>query len=196
MSDASAHIQTVSAEQLRQAVVFAALLEYFTQLFAGPEAPGVGRSLSDLGLDPERPLRLGVKPIPNPARVREYWADVLPPGTPLRDYPPNWCGALCLFAIHRADLGPDVFWKAGFASRVLRQLAPHELPQAGDVAYFTRNQHHAIVTDVNALAGTFDSVDGNQSPGILRHWSRRLSSAAGFYSLEPLLIATEASRGT
>ena len=186
----------LAAQQLRQAVVFAALLEYFTQLFTSPAAPGVGKSLADLELDPEQPLRGGVKPLPNPARVREYWADVLPPGTPPRDYPAHWCGGLCLFAIRRAELARDVFWKAGFAARVLRQLEPSELPQPGDVAYFTRNQHHAIVTNVNALTRTFDSVDGNQSPGILRHWNRKLSSAAAFYSLEPLLMATEASRGT
>lgn len=178
----------MSAEA-RQEVVFAALMEYFTQLFTSSERPGVGQSFHQLKLDPETPLPAGVKPLPNPARVREYWSDVLPPGTPLRDYPPEWCGALCLFAIRRAELGRDVYWRAGFASRVLRQRSPLELPEPGDVAYFARNQHHAIVEKVYAGSRTFDSIDGNQAPGILRHWGRKLSAAAAFYSLEPLLAA-------
>lgn len=186
----------MDALELRQAVVFSALLEYFTQLFTSTAAPGVGKSLADLDIDPQQPLPPGVKPLPNPARVREYWADVLEPRTPLRDYPAEWCGALCLFSIHRAELGLDVFWKKGFAARVLRQRPIGELPEPGDVAYFKRYQHHAIVEKVDPEAATFDSIDGNQSPGIQRRWGRKLSSAAAFYSLEPLLVQARERHGT
>lgn len=179
------------ALELRQAVVFSALMEYFTQLFTSGAAPGVAKSLAELGLDPQQPLPPGVKPLPNPARVREYWADVLPLGTPPQDYPHEWCGALCLFSIHRAGLGLKVFWKRGFAARVLRQRPLGELPEPGDVAYFTRYQHHAIVEKVDSEAATFDTIDGNQSPGIQRRWARKLSSAAAFYSLAPLLELAE-----
>lgn len=178
----------MTADELRQAVVFAARFEWSTQLFT---APGLVAplSLEQLGLDAAAPLPLGVKPAANPARVREYWADVLPPATPTQDYPKEWCGALCLFSIHRAELGPDVFWKGGFAARCLRQLEPGQLPEPGDVAYFAKYQHHAIVEAVDAGAGTFDSVDGNQAPGILRHAGRKLSAVAAFYSIEPLIAA-------
>lgn len=181
-------------EELSQAVVFAARFEYATQLFSS--GIGLGVSLQALGLDPNAPLPLGVRPIENPARVREYWADVMPPGTPAHDYPKEWCGALCLFSLHRAELGLDVFWRGGFAARCLRQLEPHELPAPGDLAYFKRYQHHAIVEAVNAEAGTFDSVDGNQGPGILRHAGRKLSAVAAFYSIEPLIRAKGDEDGT
>lgn len=180
----------MSAEELRQAVVFAARFEYLTQRFAS-----TGRidtlTLEQLGIDAEGALPLGVVPVPNPERVREYWADVLPPGTPPRDYPPHWCGALCLFAIHRAELGRDVFWKGGFASRVLRPLAPGAIPEPGDVAYFAKYQHHALVERVDAEARRFDSIDGNQAPGIRRRVGRKLEAAAAFYSLEPLIEKKE-----
>lgn len=156
---------------LRQSVVFAARFEFFAQRFEG------------------------VKPLANAARVREYWADVMPPGTAPHDYPKEWCGGFCLFCIHRAELGLHVFWRGGFAAKYLRQLAPGELPKPGDVAYFTRYQHHAIVEAVNADAGTFDSIDGNQNPGILRHAGRKLAAAYCFYSIAPLIEAKEAANG-
>jgi len=184
----------MSSEEMRQAVVFAARFEYATQLFSIPTGSrGVGLSLEQLGLDADKRLPLGVKPLERPNRIREYWTDVLSPGTPVHDYPKEWCGALCLFCIHRAELGLDVFWKGGFAARVLRQLEPHEMPQPGDVAYFAKYQHHALVERVDDGAQTFDSIDGNQSPGIVRHVGRPLAAAAAFYSLEPLLEAKEAA---
>lgn len=187
----------MSASDHRQAVVFAARFEYFTQRF---EVRGEVFEWSELerrfGMDGGvlEEAQRGIKPLPNQGRVREYWADVLPAGTPLRDYPPEWCGAFCLFCLHRAELGLDVFWRRGF-SQHLAQLETGELPQAGDVAYFRRNQHHALIESVNAEAETFDSIDGNQ-PAIVRHAGRQLAAAAAFYSIEPLIEAKEAKHGT
>lgn len=173
----------MGALELRQAVVFAARFELYSQRFVTSSGVELQQSVtSTVEVIPAEWV-----PVANPARVREYWADVLPPGTPVHDYPKHWCGALCLFAIHRAELGLDVFWKGGFAARVLKQRAPGELPQPGDVAYFKRYQHHAVVERVDAEALTFDSIDGNQSPGIVRRAGRKLAAAAAFYSLEPLL---------
>lgn len=188
-------------EEYRQAVVFAARFEWATQRFV-LVATGEEFELTELeqraALDGINALGSGTRaarPVANPARVREYWADALPPGTRQADYPPEWCGALCLFCIHRAELGLDVFWRRGFAAAHLRQREPHELPEPGDVAYFRRFQHHAIVEDVNAAALTFDSIDGNQAPGIVRHQGRPLASVAAFYSLGPLIEAKEAKHG-
>ncbi len=172
----------MTSDELRQAVVFAARFEWGTQRFRLPD----GRELDSPTLTEDN--WKGWTPIQNAARVREYWADVMPPGTLPRDYPKEWCGAFCLFSLHRAELGLDVFWHGGFAARCLRQLAPSELPQPGDVAYFTKYQHHAIVEAADAGAGTFDSIDGNQ-PAIVRHAGRKLSAAAAFYSIEPLIEA-------
>lgn len=184
----------MDAEQRRQSVVFAARFELYTQRF----------KLRSSGAELVHPVTIQNDrvpadwvPIENPARVREYWADVMPPGTPAHDYPKEWCGALCLFCLHRAELGQTLFWRAGFAARALRQLGPKELPRSGDVAYFARYQHHAIVESVDAQARTFDSIDGNQGPGILRHAGRQLAAAAAFYSIEPLIEAKgDAANGT
>jgi len=180
-------------EELRQAVVFAARFELFTQRFR----------LRANGVELEHPVTIPVggipaswQPIENPARVREYWADVLPPGTPARDYPKEWCGALCLFAIHRAELGLSVFWRGGFLARYCRLLGAHEAPKPGDVAFFERYQHHAIVEEVDAERRTFSSIDGNQGPGIVRHVGRSFAAVKGFYSIDPLIEAKEAEHGT
>jgi|SRR6187551_228517 len=182
----------MDAEEIRQSVLFAARFELFTQRFR----------LRANGVELQHPVTIPVggipaswEPIENPARVREYWADVLPPGTPARDYPKHWCGALCLFAYHRAELGLDVFWRGGFAARALRQLGPGELPQPGDLAYFERFQHHALVEKVDAALHTFDSIDGNQSPGIRQRTGRPLAAAKAFYSVQPLIEAREARHG-
>lgn len=178
----------MNALELRQAVVFAARVELYAQRFT---LQGVELQQSVTSTVERIPAEW--VPIANPARVREYWADVLPPGTPVHDYPKHWCGALCLFALHRAELGLDVFWRGGFAARVLRQIEKGEVPKPGDVAYFKRNQHHAIVEHVDALARTVDTIDGNQEPGIVRKLARPFGSVAGFYSLEPLLGGKEAA---
>lgn len=182
---------TVAPADVRQAVLFAARFELFTQQFRLPN----GAVLTHPTVDSGRGVPSYWTPIENPARVREYWADVLPPGTPARDYPPHWCGAFCLFAYHRAGLGLRVFWRGGFAARYLRQLERGELPKPGDLAYFERKQHHALVESVNADARTFDSIDGNQSPGILQHAGRKLSAVKAFYSVQPLIEAMEAADG-
>jgi hypothetical protein len=173
---------------LREAVVFAARFELYTQRFR-LRSNGVELQPS-VTIQNDR-IPEDWLPIENPARVREYWADVMPPGTKSWDYPEHWCGALCLFCIHQAELGPDVFWQGGFAARVLRPLPLGALPQPGDVAYFHRYQHHAIVESVDELNRTFVSIDGNQSPGIQRR-TRPLASAAAFYSLQPLIDQKEA----
>jgi hypothetical protein len=166
-------------EENRQSVVFAARFELYTQRFRNAKTREAIDRLVPIGeLIPD-----DWEPIENPARVREYWADVLPPGTPQRDYPEHWCGALCLFSIHRAGLGLEVFWRGGFASRELKPVA---LPQPGDVAYFHRAQHHAIVESVDLAEHVFTSFEGNLVRGFGRR-GRPRASAAGFYSIEPLL---------
>lgn len=175
--------------ELRQAVVFAARFEVFAQRF---RLRATGALLEVNPTIPVGGIPASWEPVENPARVREYWADVLPPATPTRDYPPQWCGAFCLFAIHRAELGLDVFWKGGFLARRCRLLGAHEAPQAGDVAFFERYQHHAIVEAVDVERRTFDSIDGNQGPGIVRHTGRPFAAVRGFYSIDPLIEAREA----
>lgn len=153
-------------EEMRQAVVFSALHEYYNQKFMR-----VGNAL--------RPLR-------DDKRVAAYWKRVLGP-TWKGPYPPHWCAAFALWSIQEAGLAPGVLQLVdrvngkGWGFCIPQGLTPtvgawckHKTAaeirtriQPGDVAYFERNQHHAIVEQV-AENGDVWTIDGNQ-PAIDRH---------------------------
>jgi hypothetical protein len=189
-----------TADEMRQAVVFSALHEYYNQKFQR-----IGNSL--------RPLR-------DDARVKAYWKRVLGP-TWKGPYPLHWCAAYALWSIQEAGLA------AGVIQRVNRVngsgygfCEPQRLPKTagtwcagksgqelqarikpGDVAYFERNQHHAIVEAVDSI-GMVWTVDGNQ-PAIDRHGpqgtlpARHVTKVTCFYSIEPFVaraLAEEAPK--
>lgn len=127
------------------------------------------------------------------ARVATYWHDVLrhPGGA----NPPQWCGAFALWCLHQAGVGTDLRWEFGpphygFLWN-LRQLEPHETPQAGDIAYLDKPfEHHAIVVTVEGE--TVHTIDGNQGAAApitthevpLTHWTAFFSIAT-LLELEP-----------
>lgn len=108
----------------------------------------------------------------------------------------HWCGALCLYILRTSGLAPGVMWESdaaakryGFCFR-LRQISPsHAKP--GDIAYFHRFQHHAMVVGIEDPRGAVPilaTLDGNQRPpNRVREKRQRLSSVAAVYSIEPLL---------
>lgn len=175
-----------TAEEKRQAVVFAARFEYSAQQFriAGTNEHWTG--------DPFN-LPKGVEPIMAQRRRWEYWRAVLPPiwndqlvdGYQFK----HWCGCFSLFCLKQAELARDIFWKDG-----LGYVEPHHfprihVPEPGDVAWFSHNSHYAIVERVRG--NLFDSIDGNQGatlaePSIKLH-TRDLSAATVFYSIRDLL---------
>lgn len=112
-----------------------------------------------------------------------YWADVLP-GTPPSGYPPDWCGAFALWALHQAGLGRGINWVIG--QGFLQLLPTTQSPEVGDIAYFLTNQHHAVVTAVNP-DGTVDLINGNGTGGAVSASTTPRSHVAGFYSIAPLL---------
>lgn len=113
-----------------------------------------------------------------------YWRDVLPFVSP-QSYPPDWCGAFALWAIHQAGLGRDVDWVIGRG--ISADLPTTQNPLPGDIAYFTNNQHHAVVVGVDGPSGTVALVNGNGAAGAVSPSTIHQSQAAAYYSIAPLL---------
>jgi len=127
-------------------------------------------------------------------RVPLYWADVLHQSA-LAPHPPQWCGAFALWNLHQAGLGLDIRWlfgppHYGFLWN-LNQLAPHQKPEPGDVAYLDKPfQHHAIVLCVEG--GIVHTCDGNQGPHKpIQKYERPLSHWTAFFSIARLLDEPE-----
>lgn len=177
----------VSNEGGRQAVIFAARFRYSQQRFVirGSDTPWAG--------DPFE-LPLGVEPVMSPADRLELWRSVLPPewtAAQVVQYQlKHWCGGFTLACLHDAGLALDVHWKDAVGYCEPQRLPRVKIPEPGDVAWFQKNQHYAVVERVRG--NVFDSIDGNQGhtperPAIALHTGRALSSVAVFYSIAPFL---------
>lgn len=117
----------------------------------------------------------------------KYWADVLP-GVDAKGL--EWCGAFALWALHQAGLALDRRWVLG---RGFILVGPHPLPQTtnpkpGDIAYFSKNQHEAIVEFVSP--GAVQLVNGNGQGGRVTVSTVPRASVTAFFSIEPLLAET------
>lgn len=111
--------------------------------------------------------------------AEKYWADVMT----TMERPRDWCGAFVLWALHRAGLARGWYWEVG--KGFLYRLPTTRDPKPGDVAYFTTNQHHAVVTAVRPTE--VDLVNGNGTGGKVTRSTAQRANVAGFYSIEPLL---------
>jgi hypothetical protein len=179
-----------SEEEKRQAVTFAARFEYQAQDFfiAGTGEPWTGDPFD---------LPSGVEPVLKSTRRRwEYWRAVLQPGwtdAQVDQYQAkHWCGGFALYCLHQAGLALGVPWLDGLGFCEPQRLPRVKVPQPGDVAWFLKNQHYAIVEAVRG--NVVDTIDGNQGitparPSIKLHSGRPLSSVAVFYSIQPFLDA-------
>ncbi len=84
-----------------------------------------------------------------------------------------WCGGYALRCLRRA-LGINWTWKNGIGFAEPHGMHHVTLPEIGDLAYFAKNSHYAIVTDVgggsvtlvngNGLAAPLEGVTENQHP--------------------------------
>jgi hypothetical protein len=122
---------------------------------------------------------LAEKSNPNPDK---YWNDVL---VNPASKPKEWCGALLLYAIHKAGLGLNIKWVPGlgFLEGVLPRTTT---PKPGDIAYFTKNQHQALVKCVNPN-GTITVINGNDFGGSITVKDTPRSNVAAFYSIQQLV---------
>jgi len=116
-----------------------------------------------------------------------YYESALP-GAARHSWPKHWCGIFCLWALHEAGLALDWEWDFKPAEKkwgFLWRLRPTSNPQPGDIAYFERYQHHAIVERVDAH--TAWTIDGNQAGGVVARRERPRARVHAFFSIEPLL---------
>lgn len=113
-----------------------------------------------------------------------YWANVLP-GLPRTSWPPNWCGAFCLWALHIAGLAKKWNWEIG-KGFIYKGLTKTSTPLPGDIAYFTQFQHQALVHSVNSDQ-TVTLINGNSTNAYVRLSRPLLSSAEAYYSIEPVI---------
>ncbi len=114
-----------------------------------------------------------------------YWSDVLP-GTPPSGYPKDWCGAFALWAIHQAKLGLDIDWQVGLGF-LSENLPTTPVPQIGDIAYFTTNEHHAVVVGYDPASDQVSLVNGNGTGGAVSSSVGPRTHAQAYYNIQSLV---------
>lgn len=122
-----------------------------------------------------------------------YWRDTMGGNGP---WPRDWCGAFALWALHQAKLALNVKWiqSLGFLLVPPHALPVVKVPKPGDIAYFTKSQHHAIVKRVNT-DGTVELINGNGfNPAIpngalseVAASRTHMSNVKAFYSIQPFI---------
>jgi len=115
-----------------------------------------------------------------PQNPDKYWVETAPGLTGTNA---AWCGGFALWVLHEAGVGVDVPWVIGkgFCFR----LPQTTNPKPGDIAYFDRAQHHAIVVSVDD--GTLHTIDGNQPGETVAERSRLRGEARAFFDVGPLI---------
>jgi hypothetical protein len=95
-----------------------------------------------------------------------------------------WCGIFNLWVLHQAGLGKNIKWITGVG--FLYHLPKTSDPKPGDTAYFSNNQHHAIVGEVHSNR-TVTLINGNGTNGKVSISTIPISSVTAFYSIAPLI---------
>lgn len=118
-------------------------------------------------------------------RLDVYFADAAPQFVGLK---PEWCGIFALWCLHQAGLGQFAKWKTGLGFLEVnwgpgRRLKRTTSPLPGDIAYFDKFQHQAVVDRVEG--GTVYLFNGNGGGGVVTHSSRPVGDAAAYYSIQP-----------
>jgi hypothetical protein len=111
----------------------------------------------------------------------KYWRDVNP------DYigsDASWCGGFALWCLHQAGVALALRWivAKGFLFN-LKQI-PVSAAQPGDIAYFHKFQHHAVIVENNG-DGTLRTINGNGTGGVVTESLRATPDAV--YSIESVL---------
>lgn len=180
-------MDTRTPDEKRQAVVFSARFRYTQQTFRI-------RGSSEIWTGDPFDLPQGVEPSMSQRDRWDIWRNACSPewtDAQVDQYQfKHWCGAFALVCLHDAQLALGVHWKDAVGFCEPQRLEHVKIPQPGDIAWFLKNQHYAIVESVRG--NLFDSIDGNQgatlqAPSIKLHTGRELSSVAVFYSIGKFL---------
>lgn len=100
---------------------------------------------------------------------------------------PEWCGIFALWVLKQAGLGAGITWVV--AKGFLFHLKRTSSPQPGDIAYYTKFQHQAVVAGVRG--DEVDLINGNGAGGVVSVSTKRLDEAAAYYSIQPWLDAVK-----
>ena len=92
---------------------------------------------------------------------------------------PSWCGIFALWSLHQAGLAKDVMWKTGIGFLRAQDITTD--PKPGDIAYYDKFSHQAIVAAVHG--DTVDLINGNGSGGVVSLSSPEKSKARAYYSI-------------
>jgi hypothetical protein len=115
------------------------------------------------------------------AELDKYFADAAPMYVNASD-PPNWCGIFALWALHQAGLLRDKTWKVALGFLETSPALPRTTsPKPGDIAYYTKWQHEAVVLSVNG--DQVELANGNGQGGVVSLGRRALGDAAAYYSI-------------
>lgn len=116
----------------------------------------------------------------------KYWASALPGQNPAGL---DWCGAFALWCLHQAGFAVDWFWKigAGFLMTTQHSLPITTTPKLGDIAYFTKNQHEAVVIGVDNVNRTVQLANGNGNLGAVSPSTIPWNSVTAFFSIAPII---------
>jgi len=100
---------------------------------------------------------------------------------------PEWCGIFALWCLHQAGLAKDKTWKTGLGFLETPPALPKTKdPQPGDIAYYTKFSHQAVVL-VNNGDGTTENANGNGSGGVVTIGRPKIEDAFAFYSISKLI---------
>jgi hypothetical protein len=122
------------------------------------------------------------------ARTNIYYADAAPQYV---NEHPNWCGIFALWCLRQEHL-TDKVWKTGYGFLLTSPPLPQVSdPKPGDIAYFTKYQHQAVVLANNG-DGTVTLANGNGIGGVVSIGTRPISDAAAYYSIQKLCEAAVA----
>lgn len=112
------------------------------------------------------------------ARTKVYWLDTLE-----YDADKEWCGSFILWVYHQAKIGLGIKWIPGVG--FLDKLSITFNPKIGDVAYFDKNQHQALISKIDGEM--ISLINGNGWNGVVSTSITHRSNITAFYSIERLI---------
>lgn len=123
--------------------------------------------------------------------LAKYFADAAPQYIG-QSPPPEWCGIFALWCLHQAGLAKSKTWKTGLGFLETSPPLPKTSdPKPGDIAYYTKFQHQAVVLKNNG-DGTTENANGNGSGGVVTIGRPQIADAHAFYSIAKLIQEAQA----
>jgi len=132
-------------------------------------------------------VKIALKEPATSPRVQNYWKDVLSSSDYAQNAPitKDWCGVFILWALHQAGLAKKVLWKIGEGFISTEHLAKTDSPKVGDIAFFSHNQHQALIKAING--NQIELLNGNGTNGWISPSTVDRNSVTAFYSIDPFI---------